>query len=242
MTARQQHVPDRPAVRPLIDAGVGDPRHSDLQTTPARQRSTPSSVTHGHASRGGRAEIAAAHPAASFSKHPWPGEDAHYDVPWRSLGDGAVVRAGDETLQALHTPGHSPDHLAFWHEPTRTIFTGDLVIQGSSVMIHWSRGGDLGQYLASLERLLALNPRRLLRRTARQSTIRKRFSSVISSTGASASGRCSTRSAPDTPACRPLPNPSAISRTGADAGGAGKRACASRKLKTERRATDEQGR
>ena len=29
-------------------------------------------------------------------------------------------------------------------------------------MIHWSRGGDLGQYLASLERLLALEPRRLL--------------------------------------------------------------------------------
>ena len=29
-------------------------------------------------------------------------------------------------------------------------------------MIHWSRGGDLGQYLASLERLLALGPRRLL--------------------------------------------------------------------------------
>jgi glyoxylase-like metal-dependent hydrolase (beta-lactamase superfamily II) len=29
-------------------------------------------------------------------------------------------------------------------------------------MIHWSRGGDLAQYLASLERLLALDPRQLL--------------------------------------------------------------------------------
>jgi len=73
-----------------------------------------------------------------------------------------VARAGDESLQVLHTPGHSPDHLAFWHQPTATIFTGDLVTQGSSVMIHWSRGGDLGQYLASLERLLSLHPRRLL--------------------------------------------------------------------------------
>ena len=101
-------------------------------------------------------------PRPSFSKLPWPDEDAQYDVPWRTLGDGDVVRAGDESLQALHTPGHSPDHLAFWHEPSGTIFTGDLVVQGSSVMIHWSRGGDLGQYLASLERLLALAPRRLL--------------------------------------------------------------------------------
>ena len=70
--------------------------------------------------------------------------------------------AGDDVLEAVYTPGHSPDHIAFWHEGTATIFSGDLVVQGSSVMIHWSRGGDLGQYLASLERLLSLGPRRLL--------------------------------------------------------------------------------
>ena len=83
-------------------------------------------------------------------------------MAWQTLGDGEAVTAGDETLIVLHTPGHSPDHLAFWHEASRTIFTGDLVVLGSSVMIHWSRGGDLGQYLASLERLLALEPSRLL--------------------------------------------------------------------------------
>jgi len=83
-------------------------------------------------------------------------------VAWRSAGDGDVIVAAEEPLTALHTPGHSPDHMAFWHQPSGTIFTGDLVAQGGSVMIHWSRGGDLAQYLASLERLLALAPRRLL--------------------------------------------------------------------------------
>jgi glyoxylase-like metal-dependent hydrolase (beta-lactamase superfamily II) len=53
---------------------------------------------------------------------------------------------GGDPLTVLHTPGHSPDHLVFWHEPSRTAFTGDLVVDGSSVMIDWSHGGNLEQH------------------------------------------------------------------------------------------------
>jgi glyoxylase-like metal-dependent hydrolase (beta-lactamase superfamily II) len=150
----------------LIDAGVGDTRHlADLAAALDARHAWLGAVvvTHGHPDHaGGAPAIAAAHPHASFVKHPWPEEDARYAVAWHTLGDGDVITAGDVPLVALHTPGHSPDHLALWHEPSRTIFTGDLVVQGSSVMIHWSRGGDLGHYLASLERLRGLDPRRLL--------------------------------------------------------------------------------
>jgi glyoxylase-like metal-dependent hydrolase (beta-lactamase superfamily II) len=150
----------------LVDAGVGDPQHlADLAATLEQigARLIDVLVTHGHADHAaGTPAIAAAHSGARFRKHPWGGEDDRFAVSWTRLDDGDLVSAGGETLRVLHTPGHSPDHLSFWHEASGTIFTGDLVVLGGSVMIHASRGGRLGDYLRSLERLLSLEPRVLL--------------------------------------------------------------------------------
>ena len=150
----------------LIDAGVGDPRHLADLDRELRARSARLGrvlVTHGHSDHAaGAPHLASIYPQAEFAKYPWPAEDAKYAVAWRSIDDGEEVLVGGESVVVMRTPGHSPDHLAFWHEPSRTIFSGDLVTAGTSVMIHASRGGSLIDYLASLERLLSLRPRILL--------------------------------------------------------------------------------
>ena len=85
-----------------------------------------------------------------------------YPLRWEPLADGDVIAAGDSELHAVHTPGHSPDHLALWHPLTRTLLSGDLVTPGTTVVILASSGGSLAEYLRSLKRVLALAPDRLL--------------------------------------------------------------------------------
>ncbi|HEY6875780.1 MAG TPA: MBL fold metallo-hydrolase, partial [Candidatus Dormibacteraeota bacterium] len=73
------------------------------------------------------------------------------------LADGDVVRAGAINITALHTPGHSADHLAFWLPADQAMFTGDLVLGQGSSMITYPEG-DVAAYLRSLSRLAALKP------------------------------------------------------------------------------------
>ena len=59
------------------------------------------------------------------------------------------------TLRAIHTPGHASNHLCYLLEEERTLFTGDHVMQLSTVVIN-PPDGDMAAYLASLRELLAL--------------------------------------------------------------------------------------
>jgi glyoxylase-like metal-dependent hydrolase (beta-lactamase superfamily II) len=154
---------DRSAV--LIDAGVGQAEHlAALDGALAENTAWLQSVlvTHGHVDHAsGAPAIAAAHGQAVFAKYPWGEEDGRYAVEWRPLRDGDRLAVGEHTLTVMHTPGHSPDHVVFWHEASGSVFTGDLVTPGGSVMIPASCGGSLAAYLASLDKVLALGPRQL---------------------------------------------------------------------------------
>lgn len=47
------------------------------------------------------------------------------------LDEGQVLEVGNERIQTLFVPGHSPGHLAFYHEPSKTCIAGDTLFAGS---------------------------------------------------------------------------------------------------------------
>jgi hydroxyacylglutathione hydrolase len=144
----------------LIDAGTGEPRHLEaLERTLDGARLAQVLVTHSHVDHAsGAPAIAERMPHVRFLKMPWPDHDASWHVRWEPLKDGESIAAGDSVLTAVHTPGHSPDHLCLWDAGDRQLFCGDLAWKGSTVVIPPSHGGDVAEYLASLERVIQLGP------------------------------------------------------------------------------------
>jgi glyoxylase-like metal-dependent hydrolase (beta-lactamase superfamily II) len=118
-------------------------------------------LTHGHPDHiGGCEQVMARFGELRVSKFPWPEVDASYTFPIRPLADGACIDTEGATLRGVHTPGHAPDHLCFVLEQERAIFSGDNVLGVGTTVIP-SQSGDLGDYMASLDRLLAERPTRI---------------------------------------------------------------------------------
>lgn len=74
------------------------------------------------------------------------------------LRAGQRIVGGGAELIAVHTPGHTSDHVAFFEPAGAALFTGDAVVGRGTSFID-PPDGDLAQYLRSLRRMLELRPR-----------------------------------------------------------------------------------
>lgn len=150
--------------RPLIlDTGAGVAVYPDLlarglEEMCGSQELDKIVVTHAHGDHlGGVRQIRPRFGDLEVLKMPWPGHDDLAGAPITALHDGDQVTAQEATLRAVFTPGHAPDHLCYYLEEERAIFTGDVILGAGTTVIP-DDTGDLGQYMDSLRRLLDLDP------------------------------------------------------------------------------------
>jgi glyoxylase-like metal-dependent hydrolase (beta-lactamase superfamily II) len=119
-------------------------------------------LTHAHSDHvAGIAALRRRWPDLAFAKLP-DERDARCGVTFEPIEDEAVVRAGDSALWAIHTPGHAPDHVCYYEPSAAVVFCGDLLVNGGTITIPPSHGGNLRQYMKSLRRVLDLQPRQAL--------------------------------------------------------------------------------
>ena len=86
-----------------------------------------------------------------------PASEAYLDskfIPDRALKGGERISGSDWELEAVFTPGHAPDHLCYALGDGTTLLSGDHVMGWNTTVVAPPEG-DMGDYLRSLELLLA---------------------------------------------------------------------------------------
>jgi glyoxylase-like metal-dependent hydrolase (beta-lactamase superfamily II) len=133
----------------VIDPGPDMPEHLD-EVRRAAGRVAAVLLTHDHPDHApGAAGFAASVDAPLFAFRFRGAEH---------LRDGQSMAAGGVEVTAVHTPGHSSDHVAFFVAGEGALFTGDAVLGRGTSFID-PPDGDLAQYLRSLKRMRDLAPR-----------------------------------------------------------------------------------
>jgi len=147
----------------LLDTGAGVPEYLPLLADYLKHRGWPCPsrilLTHRHRDHmGGVPQLRQMFPGIGVSKLIY--RDSELPGPMENLADGATVRGDGVTLVAVYTPGHASDHLCYYLVEEKALFTGDLILGGTTTVIP-PDDGDLGDYMASLRRLQTLDVRRI---------------------------------------------------------------------------------
>ncbi len=140
----------------VIDPGPADAAHLQALQTALPGPLQRILVTHTHVDHSpGAAALAKATGAPLLGRvADFPaGQDATFQPTQPLLGGEKIPLTDGAFLRVIHTPGHASNHLCYLLEAEKTLFTGDHVMQGSTVVIN-PPDGDMGAYLRALESLL----------------------------------------------------------------------------------------
>ncbi|HEX7873170.1 MAG TPA: MBL fold metallo-hydrolase [Sphingobium sp.] len=148
----------------VIDPGPNEPAHLDALLRAIAGRPVKAILcTHTHRDHSpAAAPLKAATGATIIGCAPFsitddgPRADASFDpgyAPDAILSDGDTVEGAGWTLRAVHTPGHTSNHLCFALEQESALFTGDHVM-GWSTSVVSPPDGDMTAYLLSLQLLM----------------------------------------------------------------------------------------
>jgi glyoxylase-like metal-dependent hydrolase (beta-lactamase superfamily II) len=140
---------DAAHVRAMLDAGAGRIRWILCSHTHLDHASSAATLK-----KATGAKIAAMARAGTGTPAPGGEHDVKLVLD-QPLADGDAVELDGFSLRAIHTPGHASNHLCFLLPETGMLFTGDHVMQGSTVVIG-PPDGNMRAYLQSLRRLLEL--------------------------------------------------------------------------------------
>jgi glyoxylase-like metal-dependent hydrolase (beta-lactamase superfamily II) len=177
----------------VIDPGVDDAGHLDAILGCGGDRIRWILCTHTHPDHApGAAALRAATGAEVLAFESRDGLDV--DV---AIGDKHVIEATEFRLTAVHTPGHASNHLCFHLRQEGLLFSGDHIMQGSTVVIA-PPDGDMATYLASLEKVRALRLKAIAPGHGHLIGTPRPSSTSTSRTGSSARPRSSPRSTPAT--------------------------------------------
>jgi glyoxylase-like metal-dependent hydrolase (beta-lactamase superfamily II) len=142
----------------LIDPGPASEKHIDALLEAAKPRGKIDYIllTHTHGDHSPGVVLLKEKTRAQVALYPEPSGEPFHDVPVEAdipLRHKDKLQLNDGlSIEAVHTPGHASNHLCFYLEKEKALFTGDHLMNGSTVVIA-SPDGNMTEYLESLELL-----------------------------------------------------------------------------------------
>lgn len=149
----------------IIDPGPDLPEHVDAVLDTVRGETVSHIlVTHTHLDHSPATvavKAATGAPSYAFGPHGRSGdgeqveEGADFDfMPDHKVADGDIVTGDGWTMEGVHTPGHTSNHMCFALKEENALFPGDHVMGWSTTIVS-PPDGDMKAYMASLEKLMA---------------------------------------------------------------------------------------